>query len=152
MSITGATVGMNNYQYRVAINGTCSPAVTSSAVTLTVNTAPSITTQPSASGICAGSNATFGVIASGTGLTYQWQFSNNGGSSFSNLSNGGLYSNVTSATMSITGATAGMNNYQYRVAINGTCSPAVTSSAVTLTVNTAPSITCLLYTSPSPRD
>ncbi|EJG01582.1 T9SS sorting signal type C domain-containing protein [Flavobacterium sp. F52] len=144
MSITGATAGMNNYRYQVVITGTCAPAVTSNAVVLTVNTAPSITTQPSAQAICSGSNTTFGVAASGSGLTYKWQVSTNGGVSFSDLSDSGVYSNTTTATMSITGATAGMNNYRYRAVVNGTCSPLATSNAVVLTVNpipTTPSIT-----------
>ena len=42
---------MNNYQYRVAINGTCSPEVTSSAITLVVNSvsSPTITKNNNAS-------------------------------------------------------------------------------------------------------
>ncbi len=143
MNITGATAVMDNYRYQVIITGTCSPSLTSSAVALTVNTGPSITSQPSGSIICSGNNTTFGVTASGMGLTYKWQVSTNGGSSFSDLSDGGVYSNTGTATLNITGATVGMNDYQYHVLINGTCSPAVISNGGTLTVNpkpTAPSI------------
>ncbi|WP_281634216.1 T9SS sorting signal type C domain-containing protein [Flavobacterium luteolum] len=137
MTITGATAGMNNYQYRVVINGTCG-SVTSNAATLTLNTGPSISAQPSGTAICAGSDTTFGVVASGTGLIYKWQFSTDG-TNFNDLSNGGVYSNVGTATMVITGATAGINSYRYRVLITGTCG-SVTSNAATLTVNTSPSI------------
>ncbi len=138
MNITGATAAMDNYRYQVVITGTCSPALISNAVTLTVNKAPSITAQPSGSIICSGSDTTFGVTASGVGLTYKWQVSTNGGSSFSDLSDGGVYSNTSTATLNITGASVGMNNYQYHVVINGTCSPAVTSNAGVLTVKALP--------------
>ncbi|MFB3386397.1 LamG-like jellyroll fold domain-containing protein [Flavobacterium sp. LAR06] len=100
------------------------------------NTVPSITTQPSSTSTCVANNASFTIVGAGTGVNYQWQVSTNGGGLFTPLSNGGVYSTVTTATMNITGATAGMNNYQYRCIVGGTCTPAVTSNAVVLTVNT----------------
>jgi hypothetical protein len=140
MNITGATASMNGYQYRVVVTGTCS-TVTSAGVALTVNIAPSITSQTLASAICAGSNTLFSVTASGTGLTYQWMLSTDGGTSFGSLLNQGVYSNVTSATMNITGATASMNGYKYVVTINGQCNPGITSNIITLTVNDKPTVT-----------
>ncbi|MCC9017582.1 LamG-like jellyroll fold domain-containing protein [Flavobacterium lipolyticum] len=100
------------------------------------NLTTAITTQPSAATTCVGNNAAFSVAGTGTSLTYKWQVSTNSGSTFSDLSNGGVYSNVTSATMNITSAIATMNNYQYRCIVGGAC-PSVTSNAVTLTVNSA---------------
>ncbi|WP_374174311.1 T9SS sorting signal type C domain-containing protein [Flavobacterium tructae] len=100
------------------------------------NLTTAITTQPSAATTCVGNNAAFSVAATGTSLTYKWQISTNSGSTFSDLSNGGVYSNVTSATMNITSAIATMNNYQYRCIVGGAC-PSVTSNAVALTVNSA---------------
>ena len=75
------------------------PPVTSSA--------PSITTQPTSATVTAGANASFTVAAAGTSLTYQWQVSTGG--AYSNLSDTGVYSGSTSATLAITGATAAMN-------------------------------------------
>ena len=98
--------------------------------------ANSIANQPTDQVICAGDNGSFTVVAAGTNITYQWQLSTNGGVSFANLSNGGVYSGVTNATLNITGATEGMNNYQYRVIVGSAtyiCNP-VTSSEVTLRV------------------
>ena len=132
---TGTTGAMSGYQYQVIVTGTCPAPVTSSPVTLTVNTLPAITIQPSAVTVCAGTDATFSVTASGTGLSYQWQESTNGGGSFSNISG------ATTAAYTKTGTTGAMNGYQYRVIVSGTCTPPVTSAAVTLTVNTAPGIT-----------
>ncbi|MFN8252292.1 MAG: hypothetical protein U0V75_10450 [Ferruginibacter sp.] len=140
LTITGVTAGMNNYLYRCTVSGNC-PSINSSSASLTVNTAPGITAQPVASAvICAGQNTSFTVGASGTALTYQWQLSTDGGVTYNNLANGGVYSNVTTATMNITGAIAGMNTYRYRCVVGGTCTPGATSSAAALTVNTPVSV------------
>src|SRR5205823_372476 len=48
--------------------------VTSANATLTVNVPPTITTQPASQTVAQGANATFSVVATGTGLTYQWTF------------------------------------------------------------------------------
>ncbi|MFH6997707.1 T9SS sorting signal type C domain-containing protein [Flavobacterium sp. FlaQc-57] len=141
LNITGAATALNNNQYRCVVTGTCLPAVTSSAATLTVNSLPSITGQPSNTIVCAGSNASFGVTATGTTLTYKWQVSTNGGTNFNDVANSAPYSNVTTATLNITATTVAMSTYQYRCIVSGTCTPSVTSSAVTLTVNSLPSIT-----------
>ncbi|MBK7712899.1 MAG: hypothetical protein IPJ37_19655 [Bacteroidales bacterium] len=114
--------------YDVVVSGTCAPAVTSSAVTLTVNTAPAITTQPTNQTTCAGTSVNFSVTATGTGLTYQWR-------------KGAV--NIVGATASTYTIAAPVTGDagSYDVVVSGTCAPAVTSSAVTLTVNTAPAIT-----------
>lgn len=107
------------------------------------NLATTITDQPSSAAICAGSNTSFGVTATGTNLGYKWQVSTNGGGAFNDVPNAVPYSNVTSATLNITAAGTTLNNYQYRCVVSGTCLPAVNSSAVTLTVNppfTAPTV------------
>jgi hypothetical protein len=107
-------------------------------VTISSSTAPiSISNQPSNKSICAGANTSFSVVTSG--VSYRWQVSTNGGANYSNLSNGGVYSNVTTATMNITSATAAMNNYMYRCVISG-CSTPTTSNAGILTINANGSI------------
>lgn len=140
LNLTGVTAGMNNNQYRCVIGSACTP-LNSSAAILTVNTAPAVTAQPANSSICAGNSATFSVTATGTGLTYQWQESTNGGGSWNNLANGAPYSGVATASLTINPATVGMNNYQYRCVVSGTCASPATSNAGTLTVGTALSIT-----------
>jgi len=139
LTITGVTVAMNGYTYRVIINGTCTPSVTSNTATLNVNTAPAITSNPSSTTICAGFNTSYTVGATGAGLTYQWQV--NSGAGWTNLSTGGVYSGTNTATLIITGATVGMNGYQYECVVSGTCTPSATSSSATITVNAPPSIT-----------
>ncbi len=112
--------------YDVVITGTCGNA-TSNAATLVVNTAPAITSQPASLVQCAGTNATFTVTATGTGLTYQWQ---------KNTVNIAGATNASYTINNITAADAG----SYRVVITGTCGN-LTSGTATLTVNTAPAIT-----------
>lgn len=87
-------------------------------VIATVNQSVSITAQPVGQIVCPGSNVTFTVTATGTGITYQWQKDG---------------TNITGATDSfytVTSATAA-DNGDYKVVITGTCG-AVTSSVATL--------------------
>src|SRR5205085_872535 len=49
--------------YDVVVSGTCSPDATSSAATLTVNTPPAITSNPSDVTVCQGGSATFSSSA-----------------------------------------------------------------------------------------
>lgn len=101
-----------------------------------------IATQPSNTSVCNGGNGSISVGTTGTGLTYQWQVSTNGGGNYINVSNGAPYSGATTTTLGISGATSSMNGYLYKVIINGTCTaPNLTSSAATLTINTAGAIT-----------
>ncbi len=120
--------------YDVVISSTCTP-VTSNSVAVTVN-ATSVTTQPTApAATCSGSGTqTISVGASGTGLSYSWR---KGGTA---VVNGGVISGQGTATLTLTNPIA-VNAGSYDVIVSGTCTPAVTSSAVTVTINTAPSIT-----------
>jgi len=119
--------------YVVVVNGTCTPAATSNAVAVTVNTSPFITVQPVAPlATCSGSGIqTISVTATGSGLTYQWR---KGGVA---VSNGGVISGQGTTTLTLTNpivADAG----SYDVVVNGTCSPFATSNVVALTVNALP--------------
>lgn len=99
--------------------------------------APTISTQPVAASVCAGANTNFSVVAN-TATTYQWQVSTNG-TTWSNISNGGVYSNATTATLTITGSTMTMNSYKYRCITSNTCGT-TNSASQTLTVKPSPTI------------
>jgi len=125
---------MNGRQYQCLVTNSAG-TTTSSAATLTVNAAkPTITTQPTNATVTAGNKATFTVAASGTGLSYQWQYKDAGGS----WTNSG-YSSAKTATLTFT-AKAEMNGRQYRCKVTNSAGT-TTSSAVTLTVNSKPAIT-----------
>lgn len=96
-----------------------------------------ITAQPPNRSVTAPAGTTFTVSATtndGGTLSYQWQVSTNGGTSYSTVSNGGVYSGATTATLTISNST-GLNTYRYRclVSSNGGA-PTVTSNAGVLTV------------------
>jgi hypothetical protein len=138
VTISGATSGTyttpattssdNGAQFTVLVSNTVG-SVTSSAATLTVNTAavaPSITTQPTSQTATAGQTATFNVVATGTApLSYQWR------------KNGVAISGAISAGYTTPATTSSDNGAQFIVLVSNTVG-SVTSSAATLTVNTAP--------------
>lgn len=141
-TLTGITAGQNNTGYRcVVTGGSCTPAATSNCALLTVVTSVTITGQPSDQSVCEGSNTSFTVAASGTGIIYQWQVSTDGGGTYTNINNGGFYSGATAATLSITGAAFSLNNNRYRCQLSnpGCTTPGISNAAI-LTVNTLPAI------------
>ncbi|HYC39375.1 MAG TPA: zinc-dependent metalloprotease family protein [Chitinophagaceae bacterium] len=138
---SSTTSAMNGNRYRVVVSGSCSPAATSNAATLTVHTPVSVTTQPASQNVCATGSTTLSVAATGTNPTYQWQLSTDGGASWNNVSNGGVYSGATTSTLTITGATAAMNGYRYRNVVTGTAPcGSVNSTDATLNVTPQPVI------------
>ena len=141
---TAATAAADNgARFRVVLtNGIGAPA-TSSAATLTVNVAPSITTQPVGQTVTSPATASFTVA--GTALpspTIQWQRSNDGGTTWANVASGG-----TSTTYTTAATAASDNGAKFRAILSNGIGTAATSSAVTLTVNVAPAIT----TQPAPQ-
>ncbi|MBR2832582.1 MAG: leucine-rich repeat protein, partial [Oscillospiraceae bacterium] len=94
-------------------------------------TVPVITTQPANVTVAPNGTATFTVAASGSGLTYQWQYSTNG-STWHNSSG-------TEATFSFK-ATSALSGRQYRCKVTN-ANGSVTSNAATLTVAPLPTIT-----------
>lgn len=95
--------------------------------------APAVTTQPGAASVCSGSPASFSIGASGTSpLSYQWQRSTNGGSSYQNVTTG---SGGTTAFYTTEPTTTDMNGYLYRCVVTGQCEPAATSNAAGLSVS-----------------
>ena len=59
--------------YLCQVNGSCGNLNTNPA-SLTVNENIQISTQPTNKTVCPGTNVNFTVTATGTGLSYQWQF------------------------------------------------------------------------------
>ncbi len=125
---TSSSLTLNNVTtdqagiYTVIVNGTCG-SVTNSA-TLTVNVPVTVTVPPVSQTTVVGSNVTFSVTATGTGLSYQWLF------------NSAVIGTSSSLTLNnVTTDQAGI----YTVIVNGACG-SVTNSA-TLTVNVPVTVT-----------
>ncbi len=95
-------------------------------------TVPAFSSQPANVTVNHHDNTSFHVVVS-PATSYQWQISTNGGTSWSNLANGGFYSGATTADLGITNALYLLNGYKFRCdVINNVCS--ATSNAATLTV------------------
>ena len=113
--------------YTVAVTNVAG-IVTSKAATLTVDTAPVITTQPQSQTVVSGTNVTFTVVATGNPApTYQWYL------------NAAAISGKTSATLTINNAKAA-NAGTYTVTVTNS-DGSVTSIPATLTVIVPPAIT-----------
>ncbi|HWB62093.1 MAG TPA: LamG-like jellyroll fold domain-containing protein, partial [Chitinophagales bacterium] len=133
-SVSGVTNPGTTTNYYVRYESTCGNSAFVP-VTYTVHNAVAINTQPSDAAVCETGNTSFSVAATGDITSYRWSLSTDGGSTYSSLSDGGVYSGASASALNITGATTGMSGYKYKVTINGT-SPcgSKTSNAVTLTV------------------
>jgi len=133
LSIAGANLSMNGYQYRVIMNGTCTQAnTTSNASILTVNTPAATTTNPTDKSGCVGTSVSFTSAASGSSPSYQWQVSTDGGFNYTDISG------ATSATLTLSNLSMAQNGNRYRsVATVTSCGAAITTPAI-LTVFALP--------------
>ena len=103
--------------------------------------APTITVQPGSRTVRVGQSANFTAGASSSFTpTWQWQLSTNGGATWSNVTEGGMYAGSTTNTLTVDGTTFAASGTMYRLlAINPGGSTA--SNGATLTVNSPPFIT-----------
>ncbi|MGE6230849.1 S-layer homology domain-containing protein [Paenibacillus chitinolyticus] len=132
LSIPAVSPIMNGYKYRVVVSGTGGQPVTSNAAVL--NVIPMFPMFPtvimihpqSPSPVLEGTPTAFSVLASGVGLTYQWQV--NTGQGFQDLPG------ETNVMLDIPAVTLNMNGYTYRVVVSGTSGQPVTSNGALLTV------------------
>ncbi|MFZ1528676.1 MAG: GEVED domain-containing protein [Ferruginibacter sp.] len=113
-------------------------------IPVTINNPITGTSSVSSQAICDNGNVSFTATAptSGNNIAHRWQVSTNGGASWTNLSNTGVYSGATTSTLSITGASTSMNGYRYRDSMSvAPCSSSLLSGAGTLTVHPNPALT-----------
>lgn len=133
LTLSPVSFSQNGNLYRLNASAACGNA-NSNAALLTVNGLPTITNDPISSTVCVGSNITLNATATGSGLQYQWQLSENGGISFSNIIG------ANNASYSINNISNANDLQQYRVFVTGSCSGSDTSAAALLTLGTAPTI------------
>ena len=124
-----ADKGRDGYQFRCIVTDRKGKSVTSTAATLRVIGEVKVTSQPKNQEAEEGKTASFTVGASGSGLSYQWQASNNGGKSWANS---GLTGNKTS-TLQVA-ADKGRDGYQFRCIVTDKNGKSVVTDAVTLHV------------------
>ena len=123
-----ATVGSTTY-YVSQTTGACEGPRAAIVVNITAGAA--ITVQPVDITSCS-TTATFSVTATGTNLSYQWQLSTDGGTTYTNIAG------ATSATVVINNLTPAQAGYKYHVVVTAAGCGAVTSNAVSAHVGTAP--------------
>lgn len=92
--------------------------------------APAITTPPANRTITENGNADFSVVASGSGLGYQWQNSTDAGATWADIAG------ATAASLTLNAVPLSRNGERVRVNVSNS-GGAVTSAAALLTVNAA---------------
>ena len=117
------TAEKNNRMVRCIITDASGSSVTSTAAKMTLS-APVITGQPKDYTGAVNSTAKFTVTASGSGLTYQWQYSDNGGKTW-------LASSLKSAVYSAK-FTAEKNGRMVRCVVTDANGVSVTSNAASM--------------------
>ena len=106
-----------------------------------VASAVTITGQPANATTVSG-GATFTVTTSTTGtpgtLVYQWQRQSATGTNWINITNTGIYTGATLATLTLTGATSAVTGTKYRVKITsaGGTEEVISNGAATVTFGT----------------
>ena len=142
LTINGATFppGAATYDYVVVVSNEYG-SVVSNYADLTVQTPPSIYSQPLSETVVLGSGTSFTVSAGASPApTFQWQESTNGGATWSNLSDGNGFSGTAAGELSISATTAAMSGAEFQVVISNVVG-SVTSAPATLTLETPPRVT-----------
>ena len=98
---------------------------------------PQMTLQPQSLVSCIGNTETFTVAAtSNTDISYQWQISVDGGTTWTNMANGAPYSGVMTAALQINPVDATLSTKLYRAQLTNADGMS-TSNAALLTVGTS---------------
>jgi uncharacterized repeat protein (TIGR03803 family) len=138
LTLTNVQASQDGDEYQAVFTNSLGTATTSAA-TLTVRYAPTVTANPSNQAGTAGQTVTFTAAADANPIaTVQWQVSTDGGLTFTDISG------ATSAALTLNAVTAAMNDDEYKAAFTNSVGTTFTSTA-TLTVQYAP----VLMTGPS---
>lgn len=101
---------------------------------LSITDVPSITSDPSNASISSGQNTSFSITANNSPISYAWEYSDDSGLSWNLISDGGVYSNSSSATLNISGADLSMDSYLYRASAANACGTSSYSATAILNV------------------
>ncbi|GEP52134.1 hypothetical protein FNO01nite_28060 [Flavobacterium noncentrifugens] len=150
LTITDVPDTLNNTAYQLIITGACGTVITDPSVLIVGETA--IRTQPESETICSsgGGSASFTVVASPDVPAdgYRWQ-QDPGGNQWEDITDTGIYSGSTTATLVLTGVTSAYNNYRYKVFVTGNGVAESNSALLTVAappvVNTNPTAQSVCY-------
>lgn len=132
---SGNLGGTGSFTWDVSTPGNCEFSTSSGAIiqstytngSLNLLQPPLITSQPQNTTKEAGQTAIFSVTATGASLWYQWQESIDYGTTWTTVG-------TNNHNLSLSGVSLGMNGYEYRCLVNGSCEPTDTSDIAVLTV------------------
>jgi hypothetical protein len=143
---TSATLRITNLEsadagiYTLVATNSMGTAVSSGILVQFPVTPPSILTQPQNQAVTAGYSASFTVAVAGNPApTYQWQWISSGSNIWTNLTEGGSYAGVTSATLTVSLPTTQMSGDLFRC-VGANSAGSVASNGVTLTVTSLPAV------------
>lgn len=100
--------------------------------------APTVSASPASVTIANNANTSFTATFANTPSSYLWEVSSDGGINYTPITNGGVYTTATTATLTLTAVNFGMNGFKYRVSASNACGTSSVSAEATLTI-TAPS-------------
>ena len=136
--LNGVDVGINSATYTCStlVNGNTISCVLSSnaapclsgspansnTITMTVNSVPLITTQPTTTSVCTNGTTSYSISATGT-TSFQWR--QNG----VNLTNTATFSGVNTSTLTITNPNLSLNGKTFDVLLNAAICPVLSDSA-----------------------
>lgn len=139
-ALTGTTRMRVRVRFSTAITGgdACTTFTFGETEDYNINIIPcvvvNLTSQPANRSVACGGSTSLSVTATGTSPVYQWQFRTSATALWQNVTNGGVYTGATSATLNIANIPGSMNGYQYRMVYSGGCRATDFSSTATLTV------------------
>jgi len=127
LTLTNVPASYHGYRYRVVIGGSCSPSVTSTSAGLTVQVAPVITQGPLSAIACEDGTTRFTVVATGSGLSYQWRVNGSNAT-------GGSYTGALTDVLSLNAVPRSLQGARFDVIVQGACQTSAASTIATLTV------------------
>jgi gliding motility-associated-like protein len=115
LTINPVVSALDGNLYYCLASGSCGTPLQSNPALLTLNSGPNTVQDPVDAVYCSGQPLAFsgGLIPNGTQV--QWEFSNDGGSSFSAVSNGAQYSGVNTSTLTVLNPTDQVLGDLYRI-------------------------------------
>jgi gliding motility-associated-like protein len=128
LSINPVSSALDGNLYYCLVSGACGTPLQSNPALLTLNSGPNTVQDPVDAIYCIGQSVAFNIGLIPNGAQVQWEFSNDGGSSFSAVSNGAQYSGANTSTLTVLNPTDQMLGDLYRVCLT-VCSQTICSNA-----------------------
>ncbi|MQP25540.1 hypothetical protein GFJ94_10735 [Flavobacterium sp. LMO8] len=120
--------------YYVVVGNAAGCTLNSNNAALSVGSTPTISANPANQTIGAGASTSFSATFANSPTTFIWEVSTDGGTTWSTVTNGGVYSNATTATLNLTSVPFSMNGYRYRSRTSNICGTSANSNVAILTV------------------